>query len=158
MDPADLVPFIVAFSLGLIIVVSTSVEIFNQPSYKRNPEEPYTRIKPRFVTLKNKYKRALKLYLLAITALYSIITFFPEVLSSLGAGKDAVALQKIVSRPTWPLAAVSFVIGLQSLGFIKQFEKLCREKLHKWAKIPDGARVTINRLKKAGFNFQLYNN
>jgi hypothetical protein len=145
MPTIDLVSFNIAFLLGLIIVVSTSIEIFNQPSYSRDPGK-----------LKKKYKRALRLYLLAIAALYSFITFFPEVLSGLGA--DAATLEKIISRPTWPLAAVSFVIGLQSLVFIRQFEELCRSKLHKWAKIPEGARETINRLKKAGFNFKLYNN
>jgi hypothetical protein len=79
MPTIDLVSFNIAFLLGLIIVVSTSIEIFNQPSYSRDPGKPYTRIKPRFVTLKKKYKRALRLYLLAIAALYSFITFFPEV-------------------------------------------------------------------------------
>jgi hypothetical protein len=150
----DLVAFNLTFLLGLIIVVSTSVDIFNQPSYTRNPGKPYTRIKPRFVTLKKKYKRALRLYLLAIAAIYSIITFFPEVLSGLGA--DDAALKKIISGPTWPLAAVSFVIGLQSLVFIKQFEILCRSKLHKWAKIPEGARETIALSPKNGTIFSIY--
>ena len=104
MFNVDLVYFSLTFSIGLIIVVSTSVDIFNQPSYSRNPGKPYTRIKPRFVTLKKKYKRALRLYLLAIAAIYSIITFCPEVLSGLGA--DDAALKKVVSSPAWPLAAV----------------------------------------------------
>ena len=155
MATLDIVTYL-AFSIGLIIVVSTSVDIFNQPSYSRNPGKPYTRIKPRFVTLKKKYKRALRLYLLAIAAIYSIITFCPEVLSGLGA--DDAALKKVVSSPAWPLAAVSFVIGLQSLVFIKQFETLCRSRLHKWAKIPEGARETIDRLRRGAFNFNLYNN
>ena len=148
--------FLVAFLFGLAMVLATSVEVFNEPSYAQQPGRPYTKMKPKFVTLKKKYNRALIVYLFIIVFMYSAVAFFPDIGEALANG--TINSRGMFNNPTWPLLAVSLVVGFQSALGLKKIERWSRSWLHKWARIPEGARDTTDSLRRSKFNFDEYDN
>ena len=147
------------FVVGLLIVLLSSAEAFDQASYKQQPGKPYTRMKPKFVTLRKQYRKALSLYLLIVFYLYSFLALLPGLGRALipGVGQSKGFPANIINDPMlWPLVVASAMLGFQNALGLKRLDQFMRSKLHKLARIPEGARDTIDSLHRSGFNFTQY--
>ena len=149
--------FFIAYLLGLFMVIASSAEVFNQPSYQMEEHKYYTKVKPKFITLKRKYRQTLMFYLLIMGVLFTAISFFPDFAKALLLDEaQKQELDRMAGSPAFPLLAASLLLGFQNAYYLKNFEEKFRRLLHRWAKIPSGARDTIDSLKGAKFDFSKY--
>lgn len=142
-----------AFAFGFTLVLLVSLEVFNEPSYKKTERGLYKKFRPRDVTSNKLYFRSLILYLASMEFLYTAISSSTELGLAL---KNSKISSNLAHDPTYPLLAATIVVGFQSAWYIKEIEKRLRAWLHKWAKIPEGARRTIDDLRRSRFVFDRY--
>lgn len=143
-----------ALVFGALLVLGTSLEKYGDPVYDADERKPYTKFRPQLTTSNGKYAWSLSLYVFLMEIIYMGVALVPnreELTNLLGSGSFEGDI-------TWPLFAVSLVVGGQNARYINKLERLFRRVCHKWAKIPAGARETVNVLRRAGFSFELYIN
>lgn len=143
-----------AYASGLVLVILVSLEVFNEPSYKKKEPGLYKKFRPRDVTSNRLYFRSLSLYLASMGFLYTVISSSTDLGSALIGGKEVSS--NLARDPVYPLLAATIVVGFQSAWYIKEVEKRLRSWLHRWAKIPQGARKTIDDLRRSKFVFDEY--
>lgn len=141
-----------AFGFGFLLVFLVSIEVFDTPTYLKRERDAFRKFRPSFVTFNRLYARALFIYLLLMEFIYVGLSFSPslaDTVLNLGEGVDA-------SSPAYPLLAASVLVGFQNAFLIKEVERRLRKWLHRWAKIPHGARTTVAELRRSDFLFEAY--
>lgn len=143
--------WIVALCFGAIVVGMYSWVRFDEPSCDAQSEY-FARYKPRFSTSSNRYWRAKWGYIGAITLLYFIFSFVPQIFTALS-GAATQTQQTRVGEIWVPLAAALGLMTLDNMPLLKDFERKIRGFLHAIARIPQCVRRTVSQMKSSPFNF-----
>jgi len=162
--------FPVAVIIGLAIVLGTSWDRFDEPTYTKKDKvgnKYYLRFQPRFIALRRKYGRARLVYVGFMCAAYLIVSttpwladFIPGLAEAAGAGDTesgaAESSAGLAQSAAYPLAVAAGLMGFQTVPYLKTLETKCRRTLHTWAKVPKGASDTIMKLMRSDFDFSAY--
>ena len=143
--------FWLALGFGALLVLGTSLEKFGEPTYASSDDQPYTKIRPRFVTSNDRFLLSQILYVVLMEIIYLGIALYPnhEELGRLLGAND------FEGNLGYPLFAATIVIGGQNAKYINRIEHWFRSWCHRWAKIPGGARETIKSLRRATFDYAI---
>jgi hypothetical protein len=145
MDGID--KWIVALCFGAVVVAMYSWVRFDEPSCD-SQSEYFARYKPRFSTSSKRYWRAKWGYIGAITLLFFIVSFVPQVFTALAGMKtEQVKVGEV------PLAAALALMTLENMPLLKDIERKIRGFLHAFARIPECVRRTVAQMKSSPFNF-----
>lgn len=137
--------------LGALLILLYSWSRFDESSSDRQTE-CLARYQPRFSTSHLRYQEAKFGYLAVVLGLYLLFSWVPNLLDPSGESATVKFLQE--ANLTSPLAVAVYIISIQNIPFLKEFEQKLRSIFHSIARIPEGVRRLIGRMKGSEFKFE----
>jgi hypothetical protein len=147
---SGLLVYFVFLTLGLLTIVASAWQRFNEPSFKAVDTLPHVEDPLRYLFLRDAYKKARCAYVAAVVSIYLLfVAPGPEMAKAL----QALGVKEF-SPQTWALMVALLMAGLlpnSNLKFLVMIETWLRRVIHGWFLVPDGVQRTIGILRNADY-------